>query len=73
MITVKHTIPQYEYLGFITDAIKNSEPFKYTEINQLGARLSGKTTSDNIELIRAIIYAAKQRKPLFIMILRMRH
>jgi hypothetical protein len=60
-------------MEFITKAIRDGVTFKYREVNQLGARLSGKTTSDNIELVRAIIAAAKAKTSLFILILRMRH
>jgi hypothetical protein len=60
-LLVKHSIPAYYYLQFISQAIRDRKPFKYSEINQLGARLSGKTTSDNIELVRAIIEASKSQ------------
>ena len=72
-IIVKHQIPCYYYMEFITKAIRDGVAFKYREVNQLGARLSGKTTSDNIELVRAIIAAAKAKRSLFILILRMRY
>jgi len=63
-IILRQEIPEYQYLSFIHQAIKNKTPFKYSEINQLGARQSGKTTSDNIELVRAIIEAVKTKQTL---------
>lgn len=72
-IVVKQAIPEYFYIEFITRAIREGTSFKYTEINQLGARNSGKTTSDNIELVRAIIAAYKAKTSLYILILRMRY
>lgn len=72
-ITVSSNSPAYKYMGYIRDAIANRESFKYNEINQLGARKSGKTTSDNIELVRAMIAANKTKQSLFILIVRMRH
>ena len=70
---VKNNLLAYQYVGYISEAIRNRIPFKYSEVNQLGARLSGKTTSDNIELVRAIIAAGHTKQKLFISILRMRH
>lgn len=72
-IVVRHQIPVYSYMDYITEAIREGTDFKYQEVNQLGARLSGKTTSDNVELVRAIIEAHKQRKLMVVVILRMRH
>lgn len=60
-------------LSFFSDAIRNNTPFKYYQVNQLGARLSGKTTSDNIEIVRAIIAASKKKLSLVVFIFRMRH
>lgn len=70
---IQSNSPAYEYMRYIRDAIANKEPFKYSEVNQLGARLSGKTTSDNIELIKAIFRAAKTKQRLFILVVRMHH
>lgn len=72
-IIVKNPIQVYSYMGYLSDSIKDKRDFKWREVNQLGARLSGKTTSDNIELIRAIIAAKKIKVSLVVLIFRMRH
>lgn len=35
-ITVNHSIPVYKYIGYISEAIREGKPFKYSEVNQLG-------------------------------------
>ena len=66
-------IKAYSYMSYLSDNIKQNRPFKYYTIHQLGARLSGKTTCDNFEVLKAVITAAKKKKSLVIFIFRMRH
>lgn len=73
VIKVTNALKYYQYMGYLTEAIREKTKFRYHEVNQLGARLSGKTTSDNLELIRAIIEAKKQNASLVVFIFRMRH
>jgi hypothetical protein len=73
VIKIENKVAAYHYKSYLSEAIKEGVDFKYSRVNQLGARLSGKTTSDNIELIRAILAAKKKKVSLVIFIFRMRH
>lgn len=72
-IRIENKLEAYHYMNYLESAILEDSDFKWATIKQLGARLSGKTTSDNIELIRAILAARKKKVRLVIFIFRMRY
>ena len=72
-ISIKNELEAYQYMGYLSKAIKEGTDFEYARVNQLGARLSGKTTSDNIEMLRAILEAHRRKVSLVIYVFRMRH
>lgn len=73
VIRIKNEVKYYQYMSYLSVAINEGADFKSSRVNQLGARLSGKTTSDNIELIRAILAARRKKVSLVVFIFRMRH
>lgn len=73
VISIKNQVKCYQYMDYLEDAILDGSDFKWVRVNQLGARLSGKTTSDNIALIRAVLAARRKKVSLVIFIFRMRH
>lgn len=73
VIKIENKVVAYQYMDYLSESIRAGTDFKYSRVNHLGARLSGKTTSDNIELVKAVIAARRKRVSLVIFIFRMRH